>query len=195
MPYATLPGLDNPETSFPEKLSGDWTLVLLEKGTCCYRAGEIFAKNAFEDSLAIIEASSFEEAVKLAQAPKHILLLPHVHSITGKIEADLNWRSMGDYIFRLTNPPLYLVSGPTTRPPAISHCACIEPLKPLVGMEEDGIKAWANVETTQQAARLCADGEAEFCVTNEYGLKKYGLTSVRELKKMEICWHPYQYAG
>jgi len=192
MPSSIVPSLDNPNASFPEKLKGKWTLVLLEEGTCCYRAGESFAKDAFEDYPDILEVPSFNEAANLAQTSNHILLIPHIHRIIGEIEADVRWESMGNFIFRLNNPPLHLASNPTSNSDTTDSCACIEPLKSLIKMEKDGIKNWITTETTQQAARVCASGEAEYCVTNEYGLKKYGLKSVRELKKMEICWHPYQ---
>lgn len=104
-----IPSLENLEDYEPplKKLRGGWSLVVLENGTCCYRAGEHFAKWAFEDSPSFVQAPSFKEALNFARAQKHILLLPHVHRIIGDVETDYSWESMGEYIFRLENTAIF----------------------------------------------------------------------------------------
>ncbi len=186
-----LPSLDSSvSTPFPHKLLGKWTVVVLEKGTCCYRAGEAFATSAFKEKPTLLQAPSFEKAMELAAADKHILLLPHIHKLTGDVETSHQWESMGDYIFRLNNPPLYLARNSSV---TNGHYASIERLRALINPSDHGISDWVNVDSTQEAARACANGDSAFCITNEYGIKYHELEIVTELKKMEICWHPYQH--
>lgn len=186
-----LPYLDNSIThAIPSKLQGKWTVVVLEEGTCCYRAGEEFATSAFEEKPTLLQAPSFEKAMELAAADKHILLLPHIHKLTGDVETSHKWESMGDRMFRLNNPPLYLVRNSSV---TNGQCASIERLKTLINPSDHGISSWVDADNTQEAARICADGDSEFCITNENGIEHHQLNIVAELKKMEICWHPYQH--
>lgn len=187
------PSLDNPAIQpFLKKLSGDWKLFLLEKGTCTYRAGERFAQAAFEHPPKIVEVANFEEAVNRSKAPKSIMLLPHLATPhVAAMETSHNRVTLHDFTFRYSNPPLYL-AGLTND--AKGSCAAIVHLENLA-TPEDGITNWVNVDNTQAAAIACANRKVDLCITNEYGLKKHNLQLVRELKKMEPTWFAYSWSG
>lgn len=197
---ASLPikaNVENGETNpFYRKITGKWSIVLLEQGTCCYRAGQYFAGHAFSEHPNIIEVSSFDTAIKTAKADNRIILLPHIHRISGDIETDYRWRSMDDWVFGLENPSLYLASKSNKLSTQSGYrCATIERLESLVDMSETPrIQEWVNVENTQQAARACAvEKRADLCITNEYGLNEYRLLPLRQLKQMTVYWLPYQW--
>ena len=190
--YAQLaPNLDDLDLQpFAKKISGSWKLVLLEEGTCTYRAGQRFVSAAFEEPPEIIKVLSFQQGIEKSKVTRTILLLPHLAiPHVAEMETDLHRITMHDYTFRYSNPPLYLAGRSHD---AKGLCAAIIHLENL-SLPEDGITGWKNVNNTQEAARACSEGQANLCITNEYGLKKYSLTPIRMLKKMQPTWFAYSW--
>jgi len=116
------------------------------------------------------------------------VFLPHLHPICGDTTVDPNWLLLNNEVFMLKNPPLHL-AGPSI---PIETCASLPRLRPLVS---DNVNEFVDVSTTQEAARYLADGKTTHCITNESGLIRYGLSSVRELKEMYVWWMPFTYIG
>lgn len=193
----SVPNLDNPSAEpFAEKLGGQWDLVVLEEGTCTYRAGERFARAAFEEPPTLLEAPNFEKAVKLAQHGGRLLLLPlPAHPFVGGLDMSDDWYQRPELWFKYTNPPLYLArSSQQIDVHAQGICAVFPNLQKLIPNEEEIVgKIWTN--NTQQAAAMCAAGGTEFAVTNQHGLEKYDLVARRELKTIHMSWFVYEWAG
>lgn len=191
MSTQTIPNLDDPALQpFTQKLSGEWALVLLQEGTCTYRAGKRFAEVAFGEEPKILEVSSFQQAIEESQAPNRVLLLPHLAiPHVANMETDPNRVTLHDLTFRYSNPPLYLAGCSAD---AKGTCAAIVHLHNLSSLE-DGITQWKQVSNTQEAAEACAKREADLCITNEHGLKKFNLVPVRELKRMQPTWFVYRW--
>jgi hypothetical protein len=194
MSLRTMPSLNDPAFEFPDKIQGHRELVVLEKGTCTYRAGQRLIGAAFEDEPEVVEARNFDEAASLTQSPLGILLLPSlaVHHVWGCMVGS-EWRRLSDYVFTYTNPPLYLAGrGVQTSPATEQSCAALPNLRGLLG---DEAVEWVDAENTQCAARLCQDGKSDACITNEEGLVASGLVVLQELKKMTPGWYTFEKAN
>jgi len=191
-----VPNLDDPEVRFDELIAEPRELVVLEEGTCTYRAGERFAQAAFEEAPCLVEARNFTEAIELAKSAGRILLLPHLaNPAVVEVTYSNEWRDLPRFAFTYTNPPLHLARTSTDVSvlEAAGICAALKTIHRLTVPEEDGFSDWLWVDSTQQAAAVCAEGNAELCITNQHGLERYELTSVRELKKMVPLWLPYEW--
>jgi len=173
------------------KLSGLQTIVSLVRGTCNYRAAQFFARDQFEQQPLILEANNFDEAADLASRTRGaFLLLPHLHPKNIEISHRTDWQLEYRRCFALSNPPLYLASG--SKRLEGEECACLPTLRTLLAGEE---YEFMDVNNTQQAAALVAEGRSRYCVTNEDGLRAQGLHIDRELKRITVIWMPHIYVG
>ena len=194
-PLNLVPSYD--QRHFPEKLQGDWSLVSLDEGTCCFRAARYFSAHGFAARPAVVTEPTFYAARnRAANLPRSILLLPCVHEICSEVYTSERWQLLDSYIFHIPNPPLYLARArnlPSQRPAA---CATIPRLRTLLEQPEHYL-GWdfIDVDTTQQAAKAVAeDRRCGYCITNYDGKEKYGLDEVAELKRMIMGWYPFVYS-
>jgi len=180
--------------TFGRRLSGNWRVMTLEPGTCCYRAVSVFVDAAFEQPPELVLVSSFSEGIKNAAEPNDLVLLPHVHETCSALTTDPEWDQLVDLTFPYANPPLVLALRRSAGPEESPRCASIERLIPLSSRRDRGTFRFEIVNTTQEAARACvsASGPA-FCITNRYGADRYGLEVVRVLKHMTIWWMPFRH--
>lgn len=189
-----VPSLNDPETIFAERITRPRELVVLEEGTCTYRAGERFARAAFEEPPNLVEARSFTEAIELAKNAGRILLLPHLaNKAVVEVTYSSKWKDLTQFAFQYSNPPLYLARSVSRNTSAKGVCATLNNLRLLVEPDKDGVDDWLWVDSTQQAATACKEGQAELCITNKYGRDKHDLAAVRELKRMTPIWLPYEW--
>jgi hypothetical protein len=171
------------------------TIVSLERGTCCNRAVEHWIAAFCALPPAVHYVPSFEAAVAAtAGLDDAALLLPHVHRLCAELTLSESWTMVDEFVLPLQNPPLFLAAGAAERRrdgPTV--CACIAPLRHLLerrnGFEDI---TFADVPSTQEAARRVAAGTCDYGITNEDGVREYGLRAVIELKKMKIWWMPFQ---
>jgi hypothetical protein len=188
-----LPDLDDPVFEFPKKISGSRELMLLERGTCTYRAGQRLIGAAFEEEPNIMESRSFDEAIVRTAYPNGILLLPALaNKPIVQVTFSYEWRGLSDYWFVFSNPRLYLAQqnpDEINEPVAGDTCAALPTLRGLLGNTD---VSWVDVDNTQRAAEACRHGKANFCITNEEGLLANELSVVGELKKMAPSWHVYE---
>lgn len=185
--------LDDPSYEFPKKIEDARELVLLEKGTCTYRAGQRFIRAAFEEAPKIIEANSFDEAIELTRYPKGVLLLPFLaNEPLVKVTCSYEWRDLSDFTFEFANPPLHLAGRQNAQPEDLNEETTCAALPNLHGLLGDEIVTWVDVDNTQQAAIQCGSEAVDLCITNGEGLVANGLASIRELKRMSPVWFSYE---
>jgi hypothetical protein len=122
--------------------------------------------------------------------PRSVVLLPHLHEICSELTIASQWTLLDREVFALPNPPLYLASSARpVAPAAVARCASIPRLRGLVN--ERNLLDFLDVPSTQAAARAVVAGECQFCITNEDGCRRYGLTVDAELKRMTVFWMPF----
>jgi len=171
------------------KLNGEFTIVSLESGTCTDIASDYFSNNFFEKQPQVVYTKSFDEGVSLATQNKgHLLLIPHIHHLCGFLESDSNWLTHNNQVFSLKNPPLFLAKS-SKHNMTDKACAVLPTLKNLIDDDFDFIE----VNNTQEASQMVANGECSYCVTNKVGLDKNNLTPIKKLKEMTILWIPFEY--
>lgn len=170
------------------KLKGKFTIISLEPGTCTELAVKKFAVQCFSKKPKIQYVKTFEEAVDSCKKIKNsILLLCHLHHLCSDLECNIQWRSLPDLAFFLKNPPIYLAENQNIKG---KTCASIKTLQRLANIKNF---KFIEAENTQQAAKMAANGQCRYSITNQTGLKKYHLSIVKELKKMTACWIPFSF--
>jgi len=170
--------------------------MTLEPGTCCYRAVSYFIEHAFDERPELVVVPTFAAGIQSAAGNRRdLVLLPHVHEICGQLTTDIDWSQLVDYTFPYENPPLLLAQRPGSRITGngVPRCASINRLKSLLNENELRDYSFQIVDTTQDAARLCASPDGpELCITNQHGAERHALDVVRVLKHMTVWWLPFR---
>jgi len=125
---------------------------------------------------------------------RSLLLLPCVHEVFVELYASPHWELLDGYWFHLKNPPLYLACHPQPAPERRRLCAAVPCLRPLLADPDGAFPCeFLDVETTQEAARLVMERRCGYCITNVYGVERYGVRTLRELKCINIGWYLFRY--
>lgn len=184
------------ELAFERKLEGSWKLVSLGPGTCTYRAARHFARHAFHRPPKLVLEPDFFAGRRRAQVETGptLLLLPCVHEVFADVYASPHWQLLEGYWFHIKNPPLYLAAKPGTADRRPATCAAIGRLRPLLA-DPDGhhVFRYIDVQTTQEAAQMVVDERCGYCITNVYGVQRFGVEAIRELKCIRIGWYSFEY--
>jgi len=172
------------------------TIVCLEKGTCCHRAATHLVTERFSDNAFLQCEQTFDLAISAARGkPDSLVLIPHVHPLCAELTLSGEWELRNDYVFPFANPPLYVAVRPGTQLTRIVKCVALPRLQRLVGNLPDKHDwQFSPADSTQNGARiLSTDLSLDACITNENGVKTYGLLPYRQLKHMTIWWMPFTY--
>lgn len=193
---------------FSPPMSALKTLVVLPEGTCCHRAALYFLKKIYPHGAAVslMAVNSFYEGMetckKLDQGRSVGILIPDINEVNGVITWSQGFSCRKDLSFYLANPPLHFaVSAISTTPAHHGRCSSIPALRSALErnpdfQHPDGFK-FHDVHTTQEAALAAAEGESQYCLTNEAGLKRAGkrLRSILKLKKVDIHWKIFHFSS